>query len=58
MKDKQVKKIKRRVFFRRVKRKLKTLYRKMVGLPIYKQKYEHFKLNQKGELTDQKKKKY
>ena len=29
MKDKQVKKIKRRVFFRRVKRKLKTLYRKM-----------------------------
>ena len=57
MKDKQVKKIKRRVFFRRVKRKLKTLYRKMVGLPIYKQKYEHFKLNQKGELTEQKKKK-
>ena len=29
----------------------------MVGLPIYKQKYEHFKLNQKGELTEQKKKK-
>ncbi len=47
--------LKRRVFFKKVKKKLRIYYRKFMGLPIYKQKYQHYLWSRSNKLTDAKK---